>query len=326
MNNPSKVRRQFLTSSTTAITAGALSAGVISGGAMALPSQLAQAGPAEKSWPKFRYCLNTSTINGSEVPVREQIQIASKAGYDAIELWLRDVTQFVEQGGKVAELAKEIADLGLGLDSAIAFGSWLVDDEQKRKQGLEQCRRDMEIVRDLGGHRIAAPPVGATGEPKIDLDVVAQRYVRLIEIGAECDVAPQVELWGFSSNMAKLQEVLYVAAAANHPNACLLLDVYHMYKGGSDFTNIGFVPGTKLHCLHMNDYPATPALADIKDADRVYPGDGVAPIAEILHALVANGFHGTLSLELFNREYWKLPALEVAKTGLEKMKRVSLPA
>ncbi len=322
MNTPSKVRRHFLTSSTTAITAG-----VVSGGsAMTMQTQTAQAAPTENTWPKFRYCLNTSTINGSEVPVREQIQIASKAGYDAIELWLRDVTKFVEQGGKVAELAKEITDLGLGLDSAIAFGSWLVDDEQKRKEGLEQCRRDMEIVRDLGGQRIAAPPVGATGEPKIDLDVVAERYVRLIEIGAECEVAPQVELWGFSKNMATLQEVLYVAAAANHPNACLLLDVYHMYKGGSDFTNIGFVPGTKLHCLHINDYPATPVLADIKDADRVYPGDGVAPIGEILQALVANGFNGTLSLELFNREYWKLPALEVAKTGLEKMKRVSLPA
>ncbi|MEO8268258.1 MAG: TIM barrel protein, partial [Aureliella sp.] len=163
----------------------------------------------------------------------------------------------------------------------------------------------------------------ATGEPKLDLDVVAERYERLLEIGADCEVAPQVELWGFSQNLSTLPEVLYVAAAANQPNACLLLDVYHLYKGGSDFTNIGFVPGTKLYCLHMNDYPATPARADINDADRVYPGDGVAPITQILHALVASGFDGTLSLELFNREYWKLPALEVAKSGLEKMKRVS---
>ncbi len=336
MNSPSNVRRHFLTSSTTAITAGALSAGVVGsavvggavvgGGAMALQTQAAHAAAEHKPWPKFRYCLNTSTINGGEVPVREQIQIAAKAGYDAIELWLRDITKYVEQGGKPAELAKEISYLGLGLDSAIAFGSWIVDDEQKRAAGLEQCRRDMELVRDLGGRRIAAPPVGATGEPKLSLDAVTERYLRLIEIGAECDVAPQVELWGFSLNMAMLPEVLYVAAAANHPNACLLLDIYHMYKGGSDFTNIGFVPGTKLHCLHMNDYPATPARAEINDAARVYPGDGVAPIAEILQALVANGFNGTLSLELFNREYWKLPALEVAKTGLEKMKRVSQPA
>jgi hypothetical protein len=30
------------------------------------------------------------------------------------------------------------------------------------------------------------------------------------------------------------------------------------------------------------------------------------------------GFRGMLSLELFNRDYWKQDALTVAKTGLEK--------
>ena len=41
----------------------------------------------------------------------------------------------------------------------------------------------------------------------------------------------------------------------------------------------------------------------IADADRVYPGDGVAPIKQILRDLRAIGFRGMLSLELFNREY-----------------------
>ena len=31
------------------------------------------------------------------------------------------------------------------------------------------------------------------------------------------------------------------------------------------------------------------------------------------------GFRGVLSLELFNREYWKQDAFQVAQTGLEKM-------
>ncbi len=319
MTIASNLRRHFLACTTGAVTAGALLGNATQGRAQTAP----QSNPTARSWPKFRYCLNTSTINGGEVPVREQLQIAATAGYDAVELWLRDVSKHVEAGGTVADLAKEISDLGLGLDSAIAFGNWIGDDEKERQAGLEQCRRDMQLVRDLGGQRIAAPPVGATKEPKLDLSAAADRYRRLLEIGAECEVTPQVELWGFSYNLATLAEVLYIATAANHPNACVLLDVYHMYKGGSDFTNIGFVPGTKLHCLHMNDYPATPAQAEINDSDRVYPGDGVAPIAAILQALVEGGFDGTLSLELFNREYWKLAPLEVAKTGLKKMKAVS---
>lgn len=323
MNPPANLRRHFLKRSTTALTAGALIAGAASSDAAALPAQSQAADVAPWSWPKFRYCLNTSTINGGEVPVREQLQIAATAGYDAVELWLRDVAKFVEQGGTVADLAKEMSDLGLGLDSAIAFGNWIAEDEQQRREGLAQCGRDMDIVRELGGRRIAAPPVGGTQAPKIELDTIAARYRQLLELGAEREVEPQVELWGFSHNLSTLAEVLYVAAAADRPNACLLLDVYHLYKGGCDFTNVGFIPGTKMHCLHMNDYPADPPRAEINDSQRVYPGDGVAPISDILEALVASGFSGTLSLELFNREYWKLPALEVAQTGLEKMKQVS---
>ena len=64
-----------------------------------------------------------------------------------------------------------------------------------------------------------------------------------------------------------------------------------------------------------------PPRASIKDADRVYPGDGVAPLASILKDLFLTGFSGTLSLELFNPEYWKQDPLEVARTGLAKMKQ-----
>ncbi len=64
----------------------------------------------------------------------------------------------------------------------------------------------------------------------------------------------------------------------------------------------------------MNDYPAQPLRPQIADKDRVYPGDGVAPIKLVIYELVKSGFAGTLSLELFNPTYYELPPLEVAKT------------
>jgi sugar phosphate isomerase/epimerase len=71
----------------------------------------------------------------------------------------------------------------------------------------------------------------------------------------------------------------------------------------------------------MNDYPGGISRTDLTDADRVYPGDGIAPLKEILTTLRDIGFKGALSLELFNREYWKHDAKTVVQTGLEKMKR-----
>ena len=81
------------------------------------------------------------------------------------------------------------------------------------------------------------------------------------------------------------------------------MDVFHIYKGGSDFASLRLFNGATLHVLHINDYPAQPPRATVTDAHRVYPGDGVAPLGLILRTLAANGFRGHLSLELFNAGY-----------------------
>ena len=44
---------------------------------------------------------------------------------------------------------------------------------------------------------------------------------------------PQVEVWGFSKPLSRLGEAAMVAIESGHPQACVLADVYHLYKGGS---------------------------------------------------------------------------------------------
>ena len=70
----------------------------------------------------------------------------------------------------------------------------------------------------------------------------------------------------------------------------------------------------------MNDYPADPPRETITDADRVYPGDGVAPLGQLFRDLRATGFHGSLSVELFNRTYWTQDASTVVETALRKLR------
>jgi sugar phosphate isomerase/epimerase len=75
-----------------------------------------------------------------------------------------------------------------------------------------------------------------------------------------------------------------------------------------------------LQVFHVNDYPADPTRDKINDSYRVFPGDGIAPVTQILRDLKAIGGPKVISLELFNRKYYEQDALEVAKAGLEKMK------
>lgn len=284
---------------------------------------LATTAQAEKPAAEpFGYCLNTSTISGQKLDLIQLIEIAAKAGYQAIEPWIREMEQYVQGGGNLKDLGKRVADRGLTVESAIGFTEWIVDDDARRKKGLEETRRCMDLVKQIGGKRLAAPPVGATKQADLNLHKAAERYRAILEIGDKIGVVPQLEIWGFSQAISRLGEAMQVAIEAGHPQACVLADVYHLYKGGSNLAGLALVNGNALHVLHCNDYPAKPTRNDITDAFRVYPGDGVAPLKELLLLLKRIGFRGMLSLELFNRDYWKQDALTVARTGLEKMKAV----
>jgi 2-keto-myo-inositol isomerase len=271
----------------------------------------------------FRYCFNTSTIRGQKLSLLEEIDIAAQVGYHAIEPWIGEIETYVRQGGSLADLKKRISDLGLTVESAIGFAEWIVDDDGRRTKGLEQARHDMDLVQQIGGTRIAAPPAGATDVSDIDYLKVAERYRALLTLGEHIGVVPQVEVWGFSKTLHRLGQALLVAIESGHPQACVLPDVYHLYKGGSDFAGLSLASGQAMHVFHMNDYPATPPRQVIGDSDRVYPGDGVAPLVDILKMLHANDFNGYLSIELFNKKYWQQDPVEVARLALTKMKTIT---
>jgi len=269
----------------------------------------------------FRYCLNTSTIRGEAGrPIEESIAIAGRAGYTGIEPWIREIDDYVARGGSLAELAQRIRDAGLVVESAIAFPEWIVDDDARRARGMEEARRCMEIVAALGGRRIAAPPAGATDVSDLEPQRIAERYRALLELGERMGVIPMLEVWGFSRTLGRLAPAAAAAIDAGHPAACLLTDVYHLYRGGSDFEGLRLLHGAALPAMHMNDYPAEPPRTQLNDGHRVYPGDGVAPLTRILRILRDIGFTGALSLELFNRSYWQQDPNSVARTGLEKMR------
>ncbi len=278
------------------------------------------AAAAPEAAGRFRYCLNTGTIRGQKLGLVKEVEIAAQAGYEAIEPWVEAIDQHARGGGSLKDLRQRIADLGLTVESAIAFPEWIVDDEAKRAAGLERARREMDLVAQLGGKRMATPPAGATNQPGLDLMKAAERYRALLEVGDKMGVTPQLEHWGFSKNVRLLSEAAFVAIQSGHPKACILADVFHLYKGGSDFNGLRLLRANALQVFHLNDYPAEPPPEKINDSYRVFPGDGVAPLAQILRDLRDHGGLTVLSLELFSRKYWEMDALEVAKAGLAKMK------
>ena len=268
----------------------------------------------------FRYCINTSTIRRSNLSALDTLDIAAEAGYDGVEPWIRELDAFVDAGGSLEEYSEKAQGLGLQIVNVIAFIEWVVDDESARERGWQEAHRNMWMCRQIGCEHLAAPPFGAIDASGLDLGDVADRYRELLALGKNYGVKPILEFWWMSKKLKRLSEAAFVALECGHPDASILVDIFHMYRGGSPWDGLKMLSPEVLGLVHINDYPTSPPRETLSDSDRVFPGDGGAPLGKILKDLHEIGYQKFLSLELFNEEYAGMDPLVVAREGLSKMK------
>ena len=99
------------------------------------------------------------------------------------------------------------------------------------------------------------------------------------------------------------------------------LGINSVYR--NSFDSLRLINGKILPVFHINDYPELPPRTELRDSDRVFPGDGICPFNKVLPLLYDSGFRGGLSVELFNKGYWEtMDVKEVLKKSFEKTTQV----
>ena len=267
---------------------------------------------------RFGYCLNTSTIRSPGISVLEYVDIAADAGYDGIEPWAEEIDAWVEGGGTVEQIRERADRRGIRIVNLIAFFEWAVPETDRHARGLEEARRCFEMAQVLGCPYVATAPKGIH-DRDVDLFSVARRFAELTDAVSDFTPKPLLEFWGIARTLGTVGEALLVAAESGVRDARLLTDIFHMYKGSGHQRGMDYLGPGRLGLVHVNDYPAVPAHADIEDEHRVYPGDGEAPWDEIVASLERQDYRGMLSLELFNPAYWAEGPVTTAQKGLEKL-------
>lgn len=276
----------------------------------------------QKNELPFKIAINTSTLAPFALDVVKQVKLATQSGYAGIELWLRDIVTYVNNGGKLTELRNLIADSGLEVVDGIAFAKWADADKVVGKDALEQAKKEMQMLEQIGCKAIAAPPCGNVKD--VTLDQLAERFSKLYSIGEDLGVKPSIEVWGHAAILNRMSHAIYIALESRVKNPQLVLDVFHAYKGGDDFGGVRLLNGKSIGVVHVNDYSVSIPRDIISDVNRVFPGDGDAPYGNILSDLKSTGYSGYLSLELFIKDYGQKDALAVAKEGYDKVKNLML--
>lgn len=260
--------------------------------------------------------LDTSTIRPATM--RQKIQAAAEAGYDAIEPWTQDLEQHVQSGGSLKDLRKELADHGLAVPSLLGLWDAIPVDPKDWPAKQDPIRRYLQMAADIGAEHIQTIP--ERGE-RIDIPWGAECYRNILELGLnEFGVNPALVFVKFRA-IKRFDEAVAMALLADHPKAKVIPDSFHLYITGSGFSGLRQLHGDFIAIYQFNDAPAPPAGPErdqLEDKHRVMPGDGILPLAGSLRDLAAIGYQGAVSLELYNPAYWEMDPLTVAKIGLHK--------
>jgi len=124
----------------------------------------------------FRYCLNTSTIRECKLDVPREVEVASQAGYQGIELWVSEIEEYTGSGGTLSGLKSIVEDSDLEVPNLIAFFQWAHPDDDERHEGLEQARKVFAMAQELGCPWVAAPPFGITDQEDISVAFLADCF------------------------------------------------------------------------------------------------------------------------------------------------------
>jgi len=296
-----------------ASAAGAFTASAQTGSASASATAKMYQGGASR-WP---ICINSSVIRPT--PLKDKIRVAAEAGYDGIELWINELEEHEAAGGSLKDLAGEIRDRGLFVPNVIGLWSCMPPTQPEWEESLPATRERIRRSSDVGSQHVAAIP--APDRPDFDLKWGADRYRDLIKIGRDdYNIIVACEFVGFLKGVHRLGQGAAIALDADDPDACLVADTFHLYRGGSGFEGIRHLNGGFIAVFHWNDVPASPPREKLEDQHRIYPGDGILPLKRALHLLREIDYRGPLSLEMFNRDHWQQDPALVAKTGMEKMR------
>jgi 4-hydroxyphenylpyruvate dioxygenase len=94
-----------------------------------------------------------------------------------------------------------------------------------------------------------------------------------------------------------------MVAAADRNNGGILVDTFLFHEGGSNLADLDTVPLDRIFNVQLADAKPLPRDQLNMLEDRLLPGEGVAPVGEVVARLAARGYAGWWTVEIFNPDY-----------------------
>lgn len=257
--------------------------------------------------------IATVSLSGT---LPEKLEAIAAAGFDGVEIFENDLLYYA---GSPREVRQLCSDLGLAITLFQPFRDFEGCRRDRLQKNLDRAERKFDLMQELGTDLVLVcsnVQADALGDEQVlvnDLRLLAERAgQRSLRIGYEALA------WGRHVNT--YQQVWNLVRQADHPALGVILDSFHTLSLKGDPGAIHDIPGEKIFFVQMADAPIL--AMDVLEWSRhfrCFPGQGEMDLAGFLAPILATGYRGPLSLEIFNDGFRAAPPRQNAADGLRSL-------
>ena len=258
--------------------------------------------------------LHTWTVDTT--PLEGALAAAKAAGFDAVELRRVDFKRCEERGLSNAAVLDLVRGAGLPVSAMGVEYGWIFSTGAERERLFGVFREACENAVALG----CGMMMSAIGPGEAPLEEAVANIRRAGEIVAGYGRRLTLE-YQFQHPVVRTIDILRdLIARAGQENVGLLLDAYHLQRGGRPGRGFEDVPASEIFYVQFSDVPDAPP-ASAPPVDRLPPGRGVVRWGDLFQLLAAKDYEGYLSYEAPNPAHWSRPAVETATEGAAAARR-----
>ena len=257
--------------------------------------------------------IATVSISGN---FPEKLEAIAAAGFDGIEIFEQD---FIAHDGDPKEVGDMIRAMGLEITLFQPFRDFEGLPEPHRAKVFDRVERKFDLMQDLGTDLVL---ICSSCHPEAlgGIDRSAADFNELGDRAAKRGLRVGYEALAWGRHVNDHRDAWEIVRRADHGSVGLILDSFHTLARRIDPETIRRIPGDKIFFVQLADAPAI-------DMDLLYwsrhfrnmPGEGDLDVTGFMKAVMATGYTGPISLEIFNDQFRGGHPKTIAKDGYRSL-------
>lgn len=261
--------------------------------------------------------LNSVLVSG-RVGWPEFAELAARVGYPGCDVMLDEAMK--AGAGATRELFERLHLRPAILDFPAEFRK----DDAAFRASLPKLQQASTFAAAIGCPRMMTYIMPSSDTPKEELRrIYKDRFTESARILAKSGVRLGLEFLGplhlrkqFKYEFIWRMDEMLTFAEECGENVGLTLDSWHWHWAGATVGDIIAAGRKRIVEVHFNDAPNLPP-EQIRDNERLLPGEGVINLTGFLQALQQIGYTDALSVEVFGRGLNKMTPEQAAQLGLK---------